>query len=189
MKTKKLLKALGVVLAAVALVVVSVLGTMAWLTSTTDKFVNTITVGNVFIELSETNVNGDDTPLTNSYAVVPGVATDKDPKVTVLANSAKAYVRVLVTVDNATAWGTAFPSAVNVDSAKWTLVDDEPDAVGGKLVYQCPSLEEVRTYCLEQVDKLWDEVKRFDNPHTYYVDLSQKLWDVKYGLLKENNIK
>ena len=59
----------------------------------------------------------------------------------------------------------------------------------GKLVYDCPTLEEIRTYCLEQVDKLWDEVKRFDNPHSYYVDLSQKLWDVKYGLLKDNNIK
>ena len=59
----------------------------------------------------------------------------------------------------------------------------------GELVYTCPALEEIRTYCQEQVDKLWDEVKRFDNPHTYYVDLSQKLWDVKYGLLKENNIK
>ena len=59
----------------------------------------------------------------------------------------------------------------------------------GELVYNCPSLEEIRTYCMEQVDKLWDEVKRFDNPHTYYVDLSQKLWDVKYGLLKDNNIK
>ena len=59
----------------------------------------------------------------------------------------------------------------------------------GELVYNCPSLEQIRTYCLEQVDRLWDEVKRFDNPHTYYVDLSQKLWDVKYGLLKENNIK
>ena len=57
----------------------------------------------------------------------------------------------------------------------------------GELVYQCPTLEEVRTYCLEQVDTLWDEVKRFDNPHTYYVDLSQKLWDIKYGLLKRNN--
>ena len=57
----------------------------------------------------------------------------------------------------------------------------------GELVYTCPALEEIRTYCLEQVDKLWDEVKRFDNPHTYYVDLSQKLWDIKYGLLKENS--
>ena len=59
----------------------------------------------------------------------------------------------------------------------------------GELVYNCPTLGEIRAYCLEQVDKLWDEVKRFDNPHSYYVDLSQKLWDVKYGLLKDNNIK
>ena len=57
---------------------------------------------------------------------------------------------------------------------------------GGELVYQLPSLEEIRTYCRQQVDTLWDEVKRFDNPQTYYVDLSQKLWDVKYGLLKRN---
>ena len=57
---------------------------------------------------------------------------------------------------------------------------------GGKLVYNLPSLEEIRTYCKEQVDTLWDEIKRFDNPQTYYVDLSQKLWDVKYGLLETN---
>ena len=56
----------------------------------------------------------------------------------------------------------------------------------GKLVYECPKLDDVRTYCLEQVNKLWDEVKRFDNPHNYYVDLSQKLWDIKYNLLKHN---
>ena len=56
----------------------------------------------------------------------------------------------------------------------------------GELVYQCPTLEEVRSYCLDQVDKLWDEVKRFDNPHTYYVDLSQKLYDIKIQLLKNN---
>ena len=56
----------------------------------------------------------------------------------------------------------------------------------GKLVYKLPSLEEIRAYCLAQVDTLWDEVKRFDNPQTYYVDLSQKLWDIKYDLLKSN---
>jgi len=56
----------------------------------------------------------------------------------------------------------------------------------GKLVYELPTLEEIRTYCAQQVDTLWDEVKRFDNPQTYYVDLSQKLWDIKYGLLKKN---
>ena len=56
---------------------------------------------------------------------------------------------------------------------------------GGKLVYRKPGLEEIRAYCLQQVDTLWDEVKRFDNPHTYYVDLSQKLWDIKYSMLKQ----
>lgn len=59
----------------------------------------------------------------------------------------------------------------------------------GKLVYDCPDLHTIRAYCLEQVDTLWDEVKRFENPHTYYVDLSQKLWDIKYGLLKKNGNK
>ena len=57
----------------------------------------------------------------------------------------------------------------------------------GELVYQCPSLEEIRNYCMEQVDMLWGEVKRFDNPQNYYVDLSQKLWDIKYSLLRKNS--
>ena len=57
----------------------------------------------------------------------------------------------------------------------------------GELVYDLPNLEQIRTYCLQQVDSLWDEVKRFDNPHNYYVDLSQRLWDIKYGLLKVNS--
>ena len=47
------------------------------------------------------------------------------------------------------------------------------------------SLEEIRRYCAEQVDTLWDEVKRFDYPHDYYVDLSKKLWDIKYQLLEK----
>ena len=55
----------------------------------------------------------------------------------------------------------------------------------GKLVYQQPTIEEMRSWCAGQVDLLWDEVKRFENPHNYYVDLSQKLWDIKHELLKE----
>ena len=54
---------------------------------------------------------------------------------------------------------------------------------GGKLVYQLPSLTEIQAYCRRQVDMLWDSVKRFENPHTYYVDLSQKLFDIKQDLL------
>ncbi len=57
----------------------------------------------------------------------------------------------------------------------------------GKLVYNRPSMEELRAYCASQVDTLWDEVKRFDNPHRYYVDLSQKLYDIKQSLLNRNN--
>ena len=56
----------------------------------------------------------------------------------------------------------------------------------GELVYSLPSLQEIKAYCTKEVDALWDEVKRFDNPHTYYVDLSQKLWDIKYDLLKHH---
>ena len=54
----------------------------------------------------------------------------------------------------------------------------------GELVYKEPTLKETQAYCAAQVDTLWDEVKRFDNPHTYYVDLSQRLWDLKQDLLK-----
>ncbi len=56
---------------------------------------------------------------------------------------------------------------------------------GGELVYKLPALDEIRDYCKAQVDTLWDEVKRFDNPHTYYVDLSQKLWAIRNSLLQE----
>ena len=62
-----------------------------------------------------------------------------------------------------------------------------PIFLNGELVYKLPTLDEIRTYCIEQVDTLWDEVKRFDNPHVYHLDLSQKLWDIKYGLLKHNS--
>lgn len=55
---------------------------------------------------------------------------------------------------------------------------------GGKLVYESPSLKDIQKYCREQIDALWAEVKRFENPHNYYVDLSQTLWDVKQSLLQ-----
>jgi nicotinate phosphoribosyltransferase len=56
----------------------------------------------------------------------------------------------------------------------------------GKLVYQRPSLQEIQDYCRQQVGTLWAEVKRFENPHNFYVDLSQKLWDLKQELLHKN---
>lgn len=56
---------------------------------------------------------------------------------------------------------------------------------GGELVYDLPSITEIKDYCKEQIDTLWDEVKRFKNPHEYHVDLSQKLWDVKKSLIEK----
>lgn len=53
----------------------------------------------------------------------------------------------------------------------------------GRQVYQSPSVKEISDYRAEQVDSLWDEVTRFENPHTYYVDLSEQLWDLRHELL------
>lgn len=59
----------------------------------------------------------------------------------------------------------------------------------GKCVYKSPKLDDIKKYCQEQVDNLWDEVKRFENPHKYYVDLSQKLWDIRNELLSSHSKK
>ena len=59
----------------------------------------------------------------------------------------------------------------------------------GKRVYDSPSIDKIRDYCKREVNSLWDEVKRFENPHRYYVDLSQKLWDIKKELCVANSMK
>ena len=58
---------------------------------------------------------------------------------------------------------------------------------GGQLVYQRPALQDIQRYCEAQVATLWDSVKRFENPHNYYVDLSLKLWTIKEDLLRRNS--
>ena len=68
-------------------------------------------------------------------------------------------------------------------NAKELLV---PIFLNGKRVYDSPSLQEIQDYCRAQVDTLWDEVKRFDNPHKYYVDLSDKLWNIQHELLEKS---
>ena len=60
-----------------------------------------------------------------------------------------------------------------------------PVFLGGKLVYELPTLKEIKTYCAYQVSTLWPEVKRFDYPHQYYVDLSEKLMTLKDSMLAE----
>ena len=58
----------------------------------------------------------------------------------------------------------------------------------GECVYDTPSVGEIRKYCDGQLDTLWDELKRFENPHKYYVDLSQKLWEIKNNLLRQVSV-
>lgn len=65
-------------------------------------------------------------------------------------------------------------------TAKELLV---PIFQNGQLVYSLPSLEEIRTHCAAEINGMWDEVRRFNNPHNYYVDLSEKLWTIKQNLL------
>ena len=59
----------------------------------------------------------------------------------------------------------------------------------GKCVYDLPALDDIRQYCKEQVDTLWEEVKRFEFPHHYYVDLSDRLWKERNDLLEKISVK
>ncbi len=135
-RTKAALLASGAVL----LVAGSVLGTLAYLTDS-ESAVNTFTVGNVSIDLAETDVDGDGDPLKNEYRLVPGEEYVKDPTVTVNAGSENSYVRMVMTVYN---WSVAEDALVfttppsdtllgGYDSAVWVpsgvvLNDDEDTA-------------------------------------------------------------
>ena len=86
----------------------------------------------------------------------------------------------------------ALPHTIFDPEATWkqrTLKDfrirelQVPIFKGGKLVYKNPGLKELQAYCLKEVEGLWDEVKRFENPHKYNVDLSKKLWTLKHDML------
>ena len=55
---------------------------------------------------------------------------------------------------------------------------------GGKCVYESPAIDEIKAYCVQQQNNMWDEMKRFENPQTYYVDLSHKLWDLKNKMIE-----
>ena len=59
----------------------------------------------------------------------------------------------------------------------------------GQCVYESPDVHQIKAYCKDQIDKLWDEVKRFENPHRYYVDLSPSLWAMKESLLEKYSIR
>ena len=140
MKTAR--KVLILALCAVLLVSISVMGTMAYLTSK-DSVTNTFTVGKVAIKLDEAKANADGTLVqgadrvdANSYKLLPGQTYNKDPMVTVLKDSEKSYIRMTVTVSKAEELDAIFaPAGANLlsifngyDGATWLYKGDTDNA-------------------------------------------------------------
>lgn len=143
-------KAMLMTLCAIILVVATVFGTMAYLTST-DEVVNTFTVGNVAIKLDEAKVNPDgsrvegaDRVKENSYKLLPGHTYNKDPMVTLLAGSETSYVKMTVTVNKANELDAIFaPNGADLtsifngyDSANWIAKGNTKDATANTRTYE-----------------------------------------------------
>ena len=148
MKTKR--KALLLSLCAVLLVVASVMGTMAYLTSS-DTVTTTFTVGKVQITLDEAAVNLDGTPIEgaarvkqNSYKLLPGLTYTKDPTVTVKAGSEPSYVKMTVTFTKAAELDAIFaPTGADLtsifngyNSTKWDAKGNTEDTVKNTRTYE-----------------------------------------------------
>lgn len=148
MKTRS--KALLLTLCAVLLVAASVLGTMAYLTST-DEVTNTFTVGQVKIKLDEAKANPDgslvanaDRVKANEYKLLPGHTYNKDPMVTVLSGSESSYVKMTVTFSKANELDAIFaPGSADLtsifngyDAAKWIAKGNTKDATANTRTYE-----------------------------------------------------
>ena len=148
MKTKR--KALLLTFCAVLLVVASVLGTIAYLTSQ-DEVKNTFTVGQVAINLDEAKVNPDGTVVegadrvkANSYKLLPGHTYTKDPTVTVLKGSESSYIKMTVTFTKANELDAIFaPDGANLmkifkdyDEREWTYKGNTKDATANTRTYE-----------------------------------------------------
>ena len=148
MKTKS--KALLLTLCAVLLVAASVMGTMAYLTST-DEVQNTFTVGQVSIKLDEAKANTDGTLVegadrvkANSYKLLPDHTYNKDPRVTVLKGSEPSYVKMTVTFSKANELDAIFaPDGANLtsifngyDATNWIGKGNTKDAAANTRTYE-----------------------------------------------------
>lgn len=148
MKTAK--KAMLMTLCAIILVVATVFGTMAYLTST-DEVKNTFTVGKVAIKLDEAKANTDgslvegaDRVKANSYKLLPGHTYNKDPMVTLLAGSEESYVKMTVTFSKANELDAIFaPTGADLtsifddyDSNNWIYKDNTKDATANTRTYE-----------------------------------------------------
>lgn len=170
MKTAK--KAMLMTLCAIILVVATVFGTMAYLTSD-DEVKNTFTVGNVAIKLDEApvDVNGKatagDRVKANSYKLLPGHTYDKDPTVTVLAGSETSYVKMTVTFSKANELDAIFaPDGANLtsifkgyDAANWIAKGNTKDATANTRTYEFWYKEAVGASTADvELDALFDSI-------------------------------
>ena len=143
-------KTLTVILALVLVVVMSVAGTVAYLTST-DTVTNTFSVGNVQIKLDEAKANPDGSPVANadrvkanSYKLLPGHTYNKDPMVTVLEGSESSYIKMTVTFTKAAELDAIFAPTGAVmtsifngyDSANWIYKGNTEDTTANTRTYE-----------------------------------------------------
>ena len=183
MKTKT--KALGLVMAAVLLVTATIFGTMAYLTDT-DEVVNTFTVGSVAIKLDEAPVGTDgkaiagDRVKANSYKLLPGHEYDKDPTVTVMQGSESSYVRMLVTISNASELKEVFDAnflpenyVEGWDSATWIASGITENTTDNTITYEFRYKETVAAPTADVV--LDDLFESFTVPGTVDNDQLAKL--------------
>ena len=170
MKTKS--KALLLTLCAVLLVAASVLGTMAYLTST-DTVTNTFTVGKVEIKLDEAKVTADGIPVEgaarvteNSYKLMPGNTYTKDPTVTVKAGSEESYVRMKVTFNNAAALMEMLPNAEDFDD------DADALAIARKLapMLYLTNFTAVESVWLPDINMMYGENTVLADPNYFVYD-------------------
>ena len=171
MKTAK--KAMLMTLCAIILVVATVFGTMAYLTSD-DEVVNTFTVGNVAIKLDEAKVDTNGSLVEgaarvkeNSYKLLPGHTYDKDPTVTLLAGSEDSYIKMTVTFSKADELDAIFaPNGANLtsifngyDSANWIAKGNTKDATANTRTYEFWYKEAVGTSTADvALDALFDSI-------------------------------
>lgn len=171
MKTKR--KALLLSLCAVMLVVASVLGTMAYLTSQ-DQVVNTFTIGQVKINLDEAALDDTGAPdpdadrvKENSYKLLPGHTYSKDPMVTVLEGSEESYVKMTVTFSHADELDAIFaPNGADLtsifngyDAANWIAKGNTKDANNNTRTYEFWYKEAVSAPSVDvELDALFDSI-------------------------------
>lgn len=192
----KKFKALLVVACALLLVAASVFGTMAYLTST-DTVTNTFTVGKVAIKLDEAKVDADGKPVApaervkeNSYKLLPGHTYTKDPVLTVKGGSEDAYVRLLVTINKASAlkevFGANFLPQNYVDNTwnaqTWPCVKTTVNS-DDTVTYEFRYKEIVEANAADQ--KLDALFKSFTVPDTVNGEQLAKLGDLKIEVIGE----